>query len=142
MVGSGQRAPEQAAVFIPSPASLASSTSQTISTPLDDDSPTYVLVPFLHNSDALLSIFRDRIAAQMPFVVIPSHMTAEELHREKPMVYMAVMLASSYRDVDIQIKVGNLLLKYLAMKVVLEGKKSFDILQGLLIFISWYVFYC
>lgn len=100
-------------------------------------------VPFLHNSDILLSIFRDRLTPLMPFVVIPSHITAEDLHRDKPTAYMAIMLASSYRDITMQLDLARLLLKYLATKVVLEGRKSLDILQGLLIHISWFVFsYC
>ena len=97
-------------------------------------------MPFLNNSDILLSIFQESLAAQLPFVVIPSHVTAEDLHGDKPMVYLATMLASSYKDVTMQLELARLLLRYLATKVVLEGKKSLDILQGLLIHISWSVF--
>jgi hypothetical protein len=99
-------------------------------------------VPFLSNSDTLLEIFRNRLAPQISFVFIPSHLRAEDLHRDKPMVYMSIMFAASYSDITTQQDLGKLILKYLAMKVMLEGKKRLDILQGLLIYIHWSVSSC
>ena len=71
--------------------------------------------------------------------MIPSHVTAEGLHKENPMVYLTIMLAASYNDQQTQQELEKLVLKYLTQKAILEGKKSLDLLQGLLICISWFV---
>ncbi len=158
-----QQLQEQAAGFIPSPNSHGSSSHSTSTLAADQRSTQFVhshvthapipnstgtqssllsshkLVPFLKNSDILLSTFHDRLAPKIPFVVIPSHVTAEGLHKEKHMVYLTIMLAASYNDQVIQQELGKLVLKYLTQKALLEGKKSLDILQGLLICISWFV---
>jgi hypothetical protein len=103
-------------------------------------STTHESIPFLDNSDSLLSIFRERLAAQIPFVVIPPHLTAKDLHRDKPMVYMTIMFATSYTDMATQQELGRLILKYLATNAILQGRKSLDTLQGLLMYIFWSVF--
>jgi hypothetical protein len=97
------------------------------------------LVPFLDNSDILLSNFHDRLAPKVPFVVIPTHVTAEDLYKENPIVYMAIMLAASYNDQVTQQELEKFMLKYLTQKIILEGKKSLELLQGLLICICWFV---
>ena len=150
---------------MPSPASLASSTHSR-SAPSDKASRQFVHlpitsaplrgaagssfswsiepepIPYLGNSDKLLGIFRDRLAAQITCVSIPSHFKAEDLHREQPMVYMAIMFATSYADMNTQQELGKLIMRYLATKVIVEGTKSLDILKGLLIFIYWSVYSC
>jgi hypothetical protein len=161
IVGSDQQQlQEQAAGFIPSPASHASSSHSRSTLAADKSSTKFIHshvthapnpnstenpsslhepVPFLKNSDILLSKFHDRLAPKVPFVVIPSHVTAEGLHKENPMVYLTIMLAASYNDQQIQQKLEKLVLEYLTQKAILEGKKSLDLLQGLLICISWFV---
>jgi hypothetical protein len=164
IVGSDQkRLQDQAAGFIPSPTSHASSSHSTSTLAADKSSTQFVHshvthapipnstgtqsslsnihepVPFLKNSDILLSRFHDRLAPKVPFVVIPSHVTAEGLHKEKPMVYLTIMLAASYNDQLTQQELGKLVLRYLTQKAILDGKKSLDLLQGLLICISWFV---
>jgi hypothetical protein len=96
-------------------------------------------VPFLENSDTLLSIFHDRLAAQVPFVVIPPQTTAEDLHRDKPMLYMTIMFVASFTDMQTQQELGRLILEHLTINIILKGRKKFDFLQALLIYISWLV---
>jgi hypothetical protein len=164
IVGSDQQQlQEQVAGFIPSPASHASSSYSRSTLAADKSSTQFVHshithapipnstgsspslpnthkpVPFLKNSDILLSKFHDRLAPKVPFVVIPSHVTAEGLHKENPMVYLTIMLAASYNDQQTQQELEKLVLKYLTQQAILEGKKSLDLLQGLLICISWFV---
>ena len=57
------------------------------------------------------------------------------------MVYMTIMFAASYADMNTQQELGKLILRYLAMKAIVKGKKSLDLLKGLLIFIYWSVFH-
>lgn len=89
--------------------------------------------------DALLSIFQTRLASQVPFVVIPPNMTAKAFSREKPFLYMVVMMAASYEDSGTQLALGKKILEYIAERLILRGEKSMDLLQGLLIYICWFV---
>lgn len=89
--------------------------------------------------DAMLSIFQNRMASQVPFVVIPQNMTADILRKEKPFVYMAVMIVCSFENTGIQMALGKKMLEYITERLILRGEKSMDLLQGLLIYLSWYV---
>lgn len=95
--------------------------------------------PLVKDPDALLSIFQNRLASQVPFVVIPPSMTAEDLRRDKPFVYMTVLMAASYEDTSTQLILGKKFLEQVAERLILRGEKTLDILQGLLIYLSWFV---
>ena len=91
------------------------------------------------DQDALLSIFQNRLASQVPFVVIPPSMTAEHLRSENPFVYMTVLMAASYEDAGIQIMLGKKFLAHVVERLILQGEKTLDLLQSLLIYLSWFV---
>lgn len=52
---------------------------------------------------------------------------------------MAVMVAASYEDTNTQLCLGRKALEHMAERIILRGEKSMDLLQGLLIFITWSV---
>jgi len=87
--------------------------------------------------DELLNTFRNNLARQAPFVVIPATMTAQDL-REKPFLYSTIIMAASYNDVSHQLFLGNQILKYLAEHLLVRGEESLDLLQGLLVYITWF----
>jgi hypothetical protein len=89
--------------------------------------------------DGMLSTFQDRMASQVPFVVIPQGMTAGILRREKPFLYMAVMMVASFEDTGTQLALGRKGLEHMVERLILRGEKSMDLLQGLLIYLSWFV---
>jgi hypothetical protein len=53
---------------------------------------------------------------------------------------MTIMMAASYADMTTQQELGKVVLTYLTQKAIFEGKKSLDLLQGLLLYISWSVY--
>ena len=87
----------------------------------------------------ILEIFHERLAAQTPFVVVPRTLTAEQLQRERPFLYLAIMTAGSYEDQASQIALSKECMRYLADRLIVRGERDMDLLQGLLICISWYV---
>jgi hypothetical protein len=99
-----------------------------------DDPGTLVEDP-----DSMLSVFQKRLATQVPFVVIPQNMKAERLRREKPFLYMSVMMAASFENTAIQLRLGKNALEQLTERLILRGEKSLDLLQGLLVYLSWFV---
>lgn len=91
------------------------------------------------DSDDLLNVFRRKLARQVPFISVPAQMSALTLYRERPFLYQAIIAVASYHDSVHQIELGHQFLKHLTEHLVLQGFKSLDMLQGLLVYITWSV---
>jgi hypothetical protein len=87
----------------------------------------------------LLDIFRRDLARQVPFISLPAHITAQILSEERPFLYRAIITVASYHDSVHQIALGQELVKYLMEHLLLLGEKNLDLLQGLLVYVSWLV---
>lgn len=74
-----------------------------------------------------------------PFVVIPTDMTPEELLRDRPLLWKAVMMQGLYFSARRQVAMGDELLNTIVTMAFLESKKSLDLLQALEILIAWSV---
>lgn len=68
-------------------------------------------------------------------------MTARQLFREKPFVYRAVLMMGLYKDAPRQGAMSVECRRYLAEHLVMNGEKSLDLLQGLMLYLGWFVFY-
>lgn len=64
-------------------------------------------------------------------------MTAEELKKQKPFLFDAIMLVAAKQRVASQREAGDKLLAYLSEHLLLRGEKSLDLLQGLLVYLAW-----
>jgi hypothetical protein len=63
-------------------------------------------------------------------MVIPREMTADELRTKRPLVYMAIMMAASYKDTATQGDLGKRILQYIAEHVIIKGEKSIVVVIG------------
>lgn len=88
--------------------------------------------------DDLLEIFRRDMADQVPFISVPGQMSAQALSREHPFLYRAIMTVASYHESVHQLQMGQDLVKYMTEHLIVLGEKSLDLLQGLLVYITWY----
>ena len=93
----------------------------------------------LQEVERLLRLFKSDLAAHFPFVAV-SDDSIENLHRLRPALVMAIIVASSFESLSQQRKLAGKLLKYLSIHVLVQGEKSLDLLQGLLVFAAWFVF--
>jgi hypothetical protein len=93
----------------------------------------------LKDPNELLRIFRQDLAQLTPFVKIPLHMDAQSLSVERPFLYQAIMTVSSYHDSTHQTSLGQEFIREITENLVFQAKKNLDLLQGLLVFISWSV---
>lgn len=111
-------------------APLSSSTSSTSSVvrPLD-----------LHDPDALLRFYQEHVADSFPFIVIPPETTAYYLLREKPLLFKTIVMVASAQDSKAQEIVAEEIVEYLSLHLIMRSENTLDMLQGLLIFIAWYV---
>lgn len=87
-------------------------------------------------AQALCFIFRDELSIYFPFVTPPNE-PAPILQRNHPCLFKAMVLAASYQNRSLQVRRGAALTEELAKRLLIDGEKSRDILQALLISIAW-----
>jgi hypothetical protein len=93
--------------------------------------------PFPLN-DTLLAIFRDHMADQFPFVIIPKSVTAATLMEKKPFLSMVIVMVAFKKDEEVQLATAKNIVDYLCQYMIVGGEKSLDLLQGLIIFVAWF----
>lgn len=89
--------------------------------------------------DDLLYIYQSEMVGYFPFVIVPTGVAAQSLRTERPFLFAAIMLAASRQKIWSQTMTGNGLMESLSMRMLQKGEKSLDLLQGLLVYIAWFV---
>ena len=75
-----------------------------------------------------------------PFVTLPRECFCRELIQQRPMVMFAVLTVASYDSALLQLTLSREFRKVVMVKIM-NGEKSLDLLQGLLVFIGWHHHY-
>jgi hypothetical protein len=99
--------------------------------------PTATVVDEISPTDAEehLNYFRKK-AMYFPFIYIPPTMTAAEFRAERPLTWLAIMLASS-KSTPQQVAIGHKIRRIAAEKLLIEHDRSIDLLNMLLAFLGW-----
>jgi hypothetical protein len=100
---------------------------------LDDN-----FLPSIHEAQLSMDLFRTKMVPLFPFVVVPANMTADELQQKKPFLYLSIMMAAC-QNASQQLVMGNRIKEYIADYIIIKGEQSLDLLQGLLVYLSWFV---
>ena len=85
----------------------------------------------------LLKEFGDSFIRSFPFVVIPPDTNADDLRKNCPFMFLAIMCVTSYRTPAIQRMLNAEVKEQIAIRIARLSHKSLEILQGLLIYASW-----
>lgn len=88
-------------------------------------------------AEQCLTIFRNHKTEYFPFVHIPPTTTANQLRRERPFLWLCVMMVAS-RSISQQLVLGNKVRDKLAQEMVIKSEQNVDLLLGLLAYIGWY----
>jgi len=86
---------------------------------------------------SLLSRYRTHMQQCFPFVIIPPELANKDQREERPFLWRAVKMAALWQENARHVKLGKRLLKDLTDAILLRPYKSFDVVQGLLVFIAW-----
>ena len=97
------------------------------------------LEPDEQEAENLLLEYKTHLAEQFPFVVLPLNSISQSLHQEKPLLWKAIMVASSHENSHRQMALGSSLMEDLMMRLLFRAEKSLDLLQSLLVLIAWYM---
>ncbi|KAF7525678.1 hypothetical protein PCG10_004669 [Penicillium crustosum] len=101
------------------------------------------LSTFEHNIDEaegelFMKVFFEKIFPLFPFLVIPPHVTAEELRREKPFLYLNISMVACQNALR-QREIVDAVQEHVAEHIVMRGERSLDLLQGLLLNVAWFI---
>ena len=89
-------------------------------------------------AEDLLRVYQDA-SRDYPFVYVDPTTTLEALRWEKPFLLLSILVMASPRARSLQVLLEKELRELLANKVIVEGELSLDLLQGLLIYLAWYL---
>ncbi|KAJ5777657.1 hypothetical protein N7520_000903 [Penicillium odoratum] len=95
----------------------------------------------VQEDEALMDIVRKSIIPLFPFIFIPEHLTAEKLRRERPFLYLNLTMVTC-QHAPRQHEISETVKQYIAEHIVVGGEHSMDLLQGLLVYLSWFITVC
>ncbi|KAF2824409.1 hypothetical protein CC86DRAFT_55207 [Ophiobolus disseminans] len=93
----------------------------------------------LTHMQSLLDTYR-HMTDFFPFVPLPKDYSCRDLIQHRPVLIFAVLTAASFETVPLQQTLSREFRKVVMVKIM-NGDKSLDLLQGLLIFIAWHHHY-
>ena len=81
--------------------------------------------------------FRAMMTPHFPFVVIPPNLSVHQLRQGRPFLFLAIIATASYKNMPLQRSLGAEVKRAVSSRMILNGEVSFDLLQGLLVFLAW-----
>jgi hypothetical protein len=90
-------------------------------------------------ADLMLQTYRSEIQPLFPFVVILPSITFTLLRQEKPLLVLAILMVSCRHDQVRQTTIAKKLRELISHKMLIKGERNLDILQCLLVYLSWSV---
>jgi len=78
-------------------------------------------------------------ACHFPFVVVSPQTSLNSLRREKPFLLLSILTFSAQDNCKLQSTLELEIREQLSRKVIVNGEKSMDLLQGILIYLCWWV---
>ncbi|CZT11660.1 related to cercosporin resistance protein [Rhynchosporium agropyri] len=94
----------------------------------------------LNEVEDALRLFRSK-QNTFPFVVIPVNLSMDSLRRQRPFLFLAIMCCAKEHNAKLQQHIELELKDNLSRRILVNGEKSLDLLQGILIYLTWYHLY-
>lgn len=92
----------------------------------------------VEQAESLFKLFRS-MSDYFPFMILPSNATFQSNAQKKPFMFLAAITAASVGKKSLQRTLDKEFRNVLSQKVILDGEKSIDLLQGLLVYLAWFV---
>jgi len=98
---------------------------------------TTQLDPDDFEADQLIKMYQEDMAVQSPFVIIPPGTTASDLRIHQPLLYKAVIMATSSYHPSRQALYEKQVVEFVTERVLIRNEKTLELLQGVLLVIGW-----
>jgi hypothetical protein len=95
----------------------------------------------VEDAGTLLNIFRNR-QHFFPFVSVSKNASVSSMAEDRPFLLMAILNVCSSRVPSLQQKTDERFRRVLSKRIVFHDEKSLDYIQGLLVYIAWYLNLC
>ncbi|CEL10427.1 hypothetical protein ASPCAL13546 [Aspergillus calidoustus] len=120
-----------------SPSSTTGSASASAASHPSPISADYFASPHgAQSAEQSFAIFRDQMLPYCPFIYIPATVPAQQLQREQPYLFRAIMVVTM-RSVPERASQGSTLKRLLSDAIVVEERSDFDLLLAALTYVAW-----
>jgi hypothetical protein len=92
----------------------------------------------MQETEALFDRYQRLMAPYMPFVVIPTGITASCLAKTKPLLLQAITTVASFHNTALQQIVVKNLMRQISERMLIDCEKSLDLLQFFLVIMTWH----
>ncbi|KAI0868555.1 hypothetical protein GGS24DRAFT_206970 [Hypoxylon argillaceum] len=82
--------------------------------------------------------YTDCMATHLPAVVFPPGTTADEVRKTSPIMFLAIMSVASSETPNTQRVLVKELMQIFANKIIIQGQKSLELVQSIMISVIWY----
>ncbi|RSL51521.1 hypothetical protein CEP54_011392 [Fusarium duplospermum] len=86
----------------------------------------------------MFELYHRQMMPLFPFVWISLDESPEKLFRERPMLYMAIMVVACQQNVDAQLELAQRWREELGRRIWAQGEKNLHLLQGVLVYLAWH----
>lgn len=86
----------------------------------------------------MFELYHIQMMPLFPFVWVSLDESPEKLFRERPMLYMAIIVVACQQNVDAQQELAQRWREELGRRIWAQGEKSLHLLQGILVYLAWY----
>jgi hypothetical protein len=87
-------------------------------------------------ADVLLHHYR-QMSDSFPFVPLPANTTAQQLHQDKSMLFLAMITAASWSDHKRQMSLDAIFRQELANRTIIRPRRNLGLVQSVLVYLSW-----
>lgn len=99
------------------------------------------LVP-VESDETLLNIYINQLSSKFPFVIIPPGTTAQQLLATRPFLMQVIRMISSVRHLRSMWGQSRAVIKHIGDAMLMRSERSLDLLQGILVFLGFYHYFC
>ncbi|KAI4859761.1 hypothetical protein F4820DRAFT_141743 [Hypoxylon rubiginosum] len=92
----------------------------------------------MSDAAALFVRYTEDMTHHLPAVVFPEGTTAAEVRKTKPILFLSVMAAASSESPKLQRQLVREIMQVFADSIIIAGRKSFELVQALLVSVIWY----
>jgi hypothetical protein len=94
------------------------------------------------SDEILLSVYKNQLCRQFPFVIIPASTTPIQLQATRPFLMKVIRMVASVRHLRLMRGQGRAIMVDISNAMLLRSERSMDLLQGILVLLGSYHYHC